>query len=135
MFPSTRSPRHPIHTQALSHALRKCGFLSTEVTPRGFRATACTLLNELGWNADAIERQLAHGASDDMRRVYNYAQYLPAQIIRPGLHHEPPRLGRCRMRLREVCRSRSISQHSVSAMSSCWMRVIFKVAHQVAVKR
>jgi len=81
LFPSTRDPRQPMHGQALSHALRKCGFLSIEVTPHGFRSTACTLLNELGWNADAIERQLAHGASDDLRRVYNYAQYLPGRRL------------------------------------------------------
>ena len=81
LFPSTRDPRQPMHAQALSHALRKCGFLSIEVTPHGFRSTACTLLNELGWNADAIERQLAHGASDDLRRIYNYAQYLPARRL------------------------------------------------------
>jgi integrase len=81
LFPSTRSPRHPIRSQALSMALRSSGFLSTEVTPHGFRATACTLLNELGWNSDAIERQLAHGASDDLRRVYNYAQYLPTRRL------------------------------------------------------
>lgn len=62
-------------------ALHSSGFLSTEVTPHGFRATACTLLNELGWNSDAIERQLAHGASDDLRRVYNYAQYLPTRRL------------------------------------------------------
>jgi integrase len=81
LFPSTRSPKHPIHGQALSQSLGKCGFLSTEVTPHGFRATSCTLLNELGWNSDAIERQLAHGASDDLRRVYNYAQYLPTRRL------------------------------------------------------
>jgi integrase len=81
LFPSTRSSRHPIHSQALSIALRSSGFLSSEVTPHGFRATACTLLNELGWNSDAIERQLAHGASDDLRRIYNYAQYLPTRRL------------------------------------------------------
>lgn len=81
LFPSTHSPRKPIHGQTLSHALRKCGFLSTEVTPHGFRSTACTLLNEMGWNSDAIERQLAHRASDDLRRIYNYAQYLPTRRL------------------------------------------------------
>ena len=81
LFPSTRDPRRPLHSQALTIALRASGFLSTEVTPHGFRATACTLLNELGWNSDAIERQLAHGASDDLRRIYNYAQYLPTRRL------------------------------------------------------
>ena len=38
---------------------------------------ASTLLNELGWSSDAIERQLAHGQRDGVRALYNYAQYLP----------------------------------------------------------
>lgn len=81
LFPSSHNPKKPIHGQVLSHALRKCGFLSTEVTPHGFRSTACTLLNEMGWNSDAIERQLAHRASDDLRRIYNYAEYLPTRRL------------------------------------------------------
>lgn len=47
------------------------------MTPHGFRAMASTLLNELGWSGDAIERQLAHGQRDGVRAVYNYAQHLP----------------------------------------------------------
>jgi hypothetical protein len=41
----------------------------------GFRAsTASTLLNESGkWHADAIERQLAHVESNDVRRAYTSA--------------------------------------------------------------
>jgi hypothetical protein len=81
LFPSTSTSARPLHAEALSIGLRASGFLSTEVTPHGFRATACTLLNELGWNSDAIERQLAHGASDDLRRIYNYAQYLPTRRL------------------------------------------------------
>lgn len=38
---------------------------------------ASTLLNEQGWNRDAIERQLAHGERDEVRAAYNYAQHLP----------------------------------------------------------
>jgi hypothetical protein len=38
---------------------------------------ASTLLNEQGWNRDAIERQLAHGERDAVRAAYNYAQHLP----------------------------------------------------------
>jgi hypothetical protein len=37
---------------------------------------ASTLLNELGWNSDAIERQLAHDERDESRASYNHAQYL-----------------------------------------------------------
>jgi hypothetical protein len=38
---------------------------------------ASTLLNEQGWNRDAIERQLAHGERNKVRASYNYAEYLP----------------------------------------------------------
>jgi len=31
------------------------------VMGHGFRSMASTLLNEQGWNPDAIERQLSHG--------------------------------------------------------------------------
>jgi hypothetical protein len=34
-------------------------------------------LNELGWNRDAIERQLAHGDRDSVRASYNFAEFLP----------------------------------------------------------
>lgn len=37
---------------------------------------ASTILNEQGWKADAIERQLAHGERDKVRAAYNYAQHL-----------------------------------------------------------
>ena len=38
---------------------------------------ASTLLNELGYNRDWIERQLAHCPRDAVRASYNYAEYLP----------------------------------------------------------
>ena len=78
-FP-TESGR-PLHGGALSAALQSLRFDSKEVTPHGFRATACTLLNELGWRSEAIERQMAHGVSDSVRRHYNYAQHLPERRV------------------------------------------------------
>jgi integrase len=80
-FPSLRDPSRPLHGAALGGALRSLGFESSEVTPHGFRATACTLLNELGWRSEAIERQLAHGTANDVRRHYNYAQHLPERRV------------------------------------------------------
>lgn len=35
------------------------------------------LLNEQGWNRDAVERQLAHAERNNIRAAYNYAEYLP----------------------------------------------------------
>jgi integrase len=75
-FPLLRDPSRPLHGAALSGALQSLSFDRNEVTPHGFRATACTLLNELGWRSEAIERQVAHGTANDVRRHYNYAQHL-----------------------------------------------------------
>jgi integrase len=81
LFPLIRDPGRPMHGAALSCVLESLGFDRKEVTPHGFRATACTLLNELGWRSEAIERQMAHGVSDSVRRHYNYAQHLPERRI------------------------------------------------------
>jgi integrase len=81
LFPLIRDSGRPLHGTALSSALWSLGFDRNEVTPHGFRATACTLLNEMGWRPEAIERQMAHGVSDSVRRHYNYAQHLPERRI------------------------------------------------------
>jgi integrase len=49
----------------------------TQMTGHGFRSIASTLLNEQGYNRDAIEMQLAHSENDSVRAAYNRAQYLP----------------------------------------------------------
>ena len=58
-------------------SLRRLGYTKEEMTAHGFRSMASTILNEQGWNRDAIERQLAHSEKDGVRAAYNYAQYLP----------------------------------------------------------
>lgn len=52
------------------------GFEKDEMCPHGFRAMASTLLNELGYNRDWIERQLAHAPTEQIRGIYNRAEYL-----------------------------------------------------------
>ena len=70
LFPSIRSATRPITDNTLNAALRRLGYDKTEVTAHGFRATASTLLNEMGkWHPDAIERQLAHVESNEVRRA------------------------------------------------------------------
>jgi integrase len=53
------------------------GFEKDEMCPHGFRAMASTLLNERGYNRDWIERQLAHVPHEQVRGIYNRAEYLP----------------------------------------------------------
>ncbi|MGH6934678.1 MAG: tyrosine-type recombinase/integrase, partial [Methylocella sp.] len=59
-------------------AMYRMGFHG-RATVHGFRAVASTLLNEMGFHPDWIERQLAHGERNKVRAAYNHAQYLPEQ--------------------------------------------------------
>lgn len=58
-------------------ALRRMGYGTNDMTGHGFRSMASTILNEQGWNRDAIERQLAHAERDNVRAAYNYAEHMP----------------------------------------------------------
>lgn len=77
LFPSIRSDVKPISNVTMLDALRRMGYAQDEMCTHGFRSIASTLLNELGYNRDWIERQLAHGERNDVRAAYNYAEYLP----------------------------------------------------------
>jgi integrase len=77
LFPSPRSLSRPMSDNAVLSALRRMGYSNEEMTGHGFRSMASTLLNEQGWNRDAIERQLAHSERNNVRAAYNYAEYLP----------------------------------------------------------
>ncbi|HEY0684785.1 MAG TPA: integrase arm-type DNA-binding domain-containing protein [Steroidobacter sp.] len=77
MFPGQRSKDRPISNNTVNAALRRMGYSTVDqMTGHGFRTVADTFLNELGWNADAIELQLAHKERKKTRRVYNKAQKL-----------------------------------------------------------
>lgn len=77
VFPSNRNAARPMSENTLNVALRACGYAKDQQSAHGFRTTASTLLNEQGWNKDAIERQLAHGERNKVRAAYNSAEYLP----------------------------------------------------------
>ena len=57
-------------------ALRRMGYTQQEATLHGFRTTASTLLNELGFRSDIIEAQLAHRDKNKVRAAYNRAVYI-----------------------------------------------------------
>ena len=77
LFPSTRTASRPISDVTMLNALRRMGYQKEEMSVHGFRSIASTLLNELGYNRDWIERQLAHGERNGVRAAYNHAEYLP----------------------------------------------------------
>lgn len=77
VFPSVRTSNRPMSENTVNAALRRLGYSTDQMTGHGFRSMASTLLNENGWNRDAIERQLAHAERDNVRAAYNYAEFLP----------------------------------------------------------
>ena len=73
VFPSVRASVRSMSENTVNAALRRMGYEKAEMTGHGFRSMAATRLNEMGWNADAIERQLAHAESNKVRAAYTHA--------------------------------------------------------------
>lgn len=79
VFPSARAGGRPMSDNAILTALRTMGFPQEEMTGHGFRHMASTRLNELGWDADWIEVQLAH-KDTSVRGKYNFASYMDGRV-------------------------------------------------------
>ncbi|MDE0410708.1 MAG: tyrosine-type recombinase/integrase [Gammaproteobacteria bacterium] len=82
VFPSERDRSREMSDNTMRRAIFKLGYDGTvegksKAVPHGFRATASSILNESGFNPDAIERQLAHKERNSVRAAYIYhARYL-----------------------------------------------------------
>jgi len=76
LFPGARDSRRPMSENTVNAALRRLGFDRDTMTGHGFRHMASTMLNELGFNGDVIERQLSH-KEPGVRGVYNKAEHMP----------------------------------------------------------
>lgn len=81
---SINSNKQPMTENTLNVAITRLINLDTGkqfgrgfITSHGIRHTASTQLNELGYNPDVIEMQLAHAPKDRIRAVYNKAEYMP----------------------------------------------------------
>lgn len=74
VFPG-RNRDKPISNNTMLFALYRLGYKG-KMTGHGFRSVASTALNEMGFRADVIERQLAHCERNEVRGAYNRAEYL-----------------------------------------------------------
>ena len=77
---SGRNPKNHISNNTLLFALYKLGYKG-RMTGHGFRAVASTILNENGFRADIIERQLAHLDGNSVRAAYNRAEYFQERTL------------------------------------------------------
>ena len=75
VFPNLAKRDKVMSENTMLYALYRLGYHS-RTTGHGLRATASTILNEMGWKADAIERQLAHAERNKVRAAYHRSEYL-----------------------------------------------------------
>jgi integrase len=75
LFPNQRNLERPITATTINRALENMGY-GGQISGHCFRSTASTILYELGYRTEVIERQLAHAESNKVKAAYNQAQYL-----------------------------------------------------------
>jgi integrase len=81
VFPSMMSGKTVLSENSMNSALRRMGVGEDEHTAHGFRSSASSILNESGaFSPDAIEAQLAHLDTREVRRVYNRATYWSERV-------------------------------------------------------
>ena len=76
VFPHRSRDKRTMSANTLLYAYYRLGYQS-RMTGHGVRAVASTILNEMGFPADVIERQLAHLERNKTRAAYNRSAYLP----------------------------------------------------------
>lgn len=74
VFASPNRPSSPISNNTILQVIKRMGYAG-KMTGHGFRHLASTALNEMGYNPDAIEKQLAH-VDGSTRGVYNKAELI-----------------------------------------------------------
>jgi integrase len=74
LFPNKADPRRPASKGVLWKAFVSMGY-KDKFSPHGIRGTASTILNEMGFRPDVIEKQLDHQDRDRVRAAYNRADY------------------------------------------------------------
>ena len=75
VFPGRDDKSKPMSPVSIRQALYVLGW-SGKYSPHATRATGSTRLNEMGYPADWIERQLAHVEPNAVRRTYNHAEHM-----------------------------------------------------------
>jgi integrase len=80
LFPNRDDVSKPASPTILNKACYSMGYKG-RFSPHGIRTTDSTMLNEMGFNGDWIERQLAHKDRNETRATYNGAKYLDQRRV------------------------------------------------------
>lgn len=82
LFPCVTNRDKAMSDNTMRQAIFRLGYDGktagkSKAVPHGFRATASSILNEVGFNPDAIERQLSHQERNGVRAAYtHHARYM-----------------------------------------------------------
>ena len=79
LFPSVRGGTRTMSENTINTAFAIMG-LKGQMVGHGVRSMFSTVMNEQGFNPDAIERQLAHVERNQVRAAYNEAEYLSERV-------------------------------------------------------
>ena len=80
VFPGARDRNRPMSDNAVRSAMRRLGWTGDEMTPHGFRAMASTIMDDMGYKQEWLERQLAHHEPNKVKAAYKrklYLMYMP----------------------------------------------------------
>jgi integrase len=75
LFPSRSNVNKPMSENTILYALYRMGYHG-RATGHGFRALAASVLAEMGFRPDVIERQLAHVENNKTKAAYIRSEYL-----------------------------------------------------------
>ncbi len=75
VFYSVQGRSH-ISNNTMLYALYRMGYKS-RMTGHGFRGLAATVLRELGYSRDVVDRQFAHAERNQVTAAYVHAEFLP----------------------------------------------------------
>ncbi|MHB1236921.1 MAG: tyrosine-type recombinase/integrase [Gallionella sp.] len=84
VFHGERDHDRPMSDNAIRSALRRLGWANDEMTPHGFRAMASTILDNMGYKQEWLERQLAHEEPNKIKAAYKreaWRMYLPERTV------------------------------------------------------
>lgn len=79
LFPSRTATGGYISENTFGKIINGMGYKGI-ATPHGFRSLASSVLNEQGFDENAIERQLAHVEDNKIKAAYNRAEYWPHRV-------------------------------------------------------
>lgn len=80
IFPARGQYGKCMSENTVLYALRRMGYGKDQIVAHGFRHMASTLLNENGWDDEAVELQLSHVKQGKIKRIYDKSKLLSCRI-------------------------------------------------------